>query len=59
MIISAVISLLFYANIFMGEKNGHLSEGQVEFAGGVSLILIGLEILSDHTLFQTVSIEWR
>jgi putative Mn2+ efflux pump MntP len=37
--------------VYIGKKFGYLFESKIEIFGGVILILMGLKILLDHTVF--------
>lgn len=54
LIIGAVTFTLSYAGIIFGRRMGHLFEGRIEIVGGVILILIGLKILLQHTIYAGV-----
>lgn len=54
LIIGFVTGGLSHAGIILGRKVGHLFEGKIEIIGGVILILIGLKILLQHTILQSV-----
>jgi len=47
-----IVSFVFsFVGVFIGKKVGCLFKGKAELVGGVVLILIGLRILAEHTLF--------
>ncbi len=54
LIIGIVTFVLSYLGIILGRRVGHLFEGKIEIAGGIILILIGVKILLEHTVLQTV-----
>jgi putative Mn2+ efflux pump MntP len=43
-----------YVGVFMGSRGGEYLESKAEFVGGIVLIGIGVKILIEHTLFQTI-----
>ncbi len=52
MIIIGITTFLFsYFGVYMGTKGGSYLEDKAEKLGGVILIIIGLKILIEHTLF--------
>jgi len=54
LIIGVVTFILSYVGIIIGRKMGHLFEGKIEIAGGVILILIGVKIVLEHTLLNSL-----
>lgn len=52
MILIGVITFIFsFLGVYLGTKGGSFLEDKAEKIGGVILILIGLKILIEHTLF--------
>lgn len=52
MILIGVVTFIFsFAGVYMGTKGGSVLENRAEKLGGVVLILIGLKILLEHTIF--------
>ncbi len=51
LIIGVVTFLLSYLGILLGRRVGHFFEKKIEIAGGIILILIGVKILCEHTIF--------
>ncbi len=51
-LIIGIITLFFSGlGIYLGKKFGHILESKMEIIGGIILILIGLKILLEHTIF--------
>ena len=53
MVLIGVITFIFsYIGVFIGTKGGSFLEDKAEKLGGIILILIGLKILLEHTIFS-------
>lgn len=50
LIIGVITFVLSFIGVLIGNRVGHFFENKIEFAGGILLILIGLNILLEHTL---------
>ncbi len=53
-IIGAVTFIFSFAGAYVGDYFGHLFEDKIELAGGLVLIGMGVKILLEHTLFQSM-----
>lgn len=51
LIIGLVTFILSLAGVLIGKKFGHIFENKIEALGGIILILIGIKILLEHTVF--------
>ncbi|MDO4618134.1 MAG: manganese efflux pump MntP family protein [Clostridia bacterium] len=51
LIIGAVTFIISYIGVFLGSKCGDIFGNKAEITGGTILILIGLKILLEHTVF--------
>lgn len=52
LIIGGVAFMMSFAGVFIGNRFGHLFEKKIEIAGGAILIIMGLKILAEHTIFS-------
>ena len=50
-IIGLVTFALSYAGVMIGKKFGHIFESKIEALGGLVLIILGVKILLEHTVF--------
>ncbi len=51
LIIGLVTFILSLAGVLLGKKFGHIFENKIEALGGIILIILGIKILLEHTVF--------
>jgi putative Mn2+ efflux pump MntP len=51
LVIGLVTFVLSYAGVMIGKKFGHIFESKIEAVGGLVLIILGVKILLEHTVF--------
>jgi putative Mn2+ efflux pump MntP len=51
LVIGLVTFALSYAGVMIGKKFGHIFESKIEAVGGLVLIILGVKILLEHTVF--------
>ena len=51
LVIGLVTFALSYVGVMIGKKFGHIFESKIEAVGGLVLIILGVKILLEHTVF--------
>lgn len=50
-VIGLVTFVLSYLGVMLGKRFGHIFENKIEAFGGIVLIILGVKILCEHTIF--------